>query len=135
MKKTLLSVMLVLGCVLSACTEASRPVSITPVPLSCQQGEGSFRWKSPTTVLLTDADIDATVIKTAFAGSGLPVELRQSADEDGHVVRLERVERLESGKALVVFEYPGKSVYAEFNGCTVEDIEENRLSIKIMQEK
>lgn len=86
--------MLVLGCVLSACTEASRPVSITPVPLSCQQGEGSFRWKSPTTVLLTDADIDATVIETAFAGSGLPVELRQSADEDGHVVRLERAEVL-----------------------------------------
>ena len=74
-------------------------------------------------------------------------ELRRFAEEEvlrfgtnhgnrpKNVVRLERVERLESGKALVVFEYPGKSVYAEFNGCTIEDIVGNRLSIKIMQEK
>lgn len=63
------------------------------------------------------------------------VEAEVSKDSARELVRLERVEGLESGKVLVVLEYPGKRAYAGFNGCTLEDIEENRLPIKIVQGK
>ena len=94
MRKTLLIITVMLGCVLTACTEASRPVAITPTPLSYEQGAGTFKWNSPTTVLLTDAGIDATIVQTAFEEAELPVQLEQKAEGDKNVVRLERVKDL-----------------------------------------
>lgn len=94
MKKTLLMMIVMLGCVLTACTEASRPVAITPAPLSYEQGRGFYEWNTPTTVSLTDEGMDADIIQTAFETAGLPVQLEGKAAGGKKGVRLERVREL-----------------------------------------
>lgn len=57
------------------------------------------------------------------------------AKEGKELVHVERVELLEDGKVLLVQEYRGKSVYADYNGYPEKDIDEGRLPIKITKGK
>lgn len=64
------------------------------------------------------------------------LQYNTSHAEDGkELVHVKMVEMLENGRVLLVQEYRWKSVYADFNGCTEKDIDEERLPIKITKGK
>lgn len=122
MKKSLLALLsLVLVLLLAGSCTKKDEVAITPLPLSCSFGNGTFEWNKDTRVSFEGNEDDWAIVKTAFTETNLPVSY-EADNTKTNSIRLELVDAIEG-----IFSPEGYSVHVGEDGVSIKALSDAGL--------
>ena len=120
MKKSLLALLSLVLLLAGSCTKKDE-VAITPLPLSCSFGNGTFEWNKDTRVSFEGNEDDWAIVKTAFTETNLPVSY-EADNTKTNSIRLELVDAIEG-----ISSPEGYSVHVGEDGVSIKALSDAGL--------
>lgn len=120
MKNSLLALMGLVLLLTGSCTKKDE-VAVTPLPLSCSFGNGSFEWNKNTCVSFEGNEDALAIVETAFNETSLPVSYTKD-NAKKNCIRLELVDTIEG-----ISSPEGYSVHVGEEGVYIKALSEAGL--------